>query len=295
MDLTRNGQVIGSCAEYLCYAKGRVSPPSCQGQQATFPAVWVCGCLLDQQKSRPGAQTFTCADPLKLGSFCSQKAAPGIPWISSFTPHLPPSFHQAFLFTNERDSGEVMEMGTQAWAQLGWWGIVKMTEGPQTDDSKTFADKTSVKAPGGCCLPAPHHDHHWPHMHTFSFYPAEVRLKRTSLEGRNEQQQDSLSADFGKGAGLLQLFPLGTSRTREVWESRISNADKPPILFKMCKAAISLSLGLPFCLHKSYQSLRIQLQAQLLWKALHSSSISHAPGTLMQIHGPPGAQLDPSK
>lgn len=119
-----------------------------------------------------------------------------------------------------------------------------MTEGPQTDDSKTFADKTSVKAPGGCCLPAPHHDHHRPHMHTFSFYPAEVRLKRTSLEGRNEQQQDSLSADFGKGAGLLQLFPLGTSRTREVCESRISNVQiNLPFYLKCARQLFPYPLG----------------------------------------------------
>lgn len=137
-----------------------------------------------------------------------------------------------------------METGIQPWAQLGWWGVVKRTEGPRTDDSNTLADKTSVKAPGRCCLPTPHHGHCQPHMHTFSFYPAEVRLKRTSLEGRSEQQQDSLNTDYRKGAGLLQMFPSGISKTRQVWESRISNVQiKLPFYLQRARQLFPCPLG----------------------------------------------------
>lgn len=166
--------------------------------------------------------------PTEAGELLFPKGSTRYPLDLPLHPHLPPSFHQTFLFTNEGDSGEVMDTRTQAWTHLGWWGAVKGTEGPQTDDSNTFANKTSVKAPRGCCLPTPHHGHHQPHMHTFSFYPAETRLKRTSLKDRTGQSQDSLNAEYGKGAGLLKLFPLGISRTREVRESRISNVQINP-------------------------------------------------------------------
>lgn len=119
------------------------------------------GCVGVFRTSRKVSQEprpyLVCADPPSLGSFGSPNAVPGTLWISSFTPDLPLSFHQAFCSPVNGTWERVLETQTLSWGG----GVVKRTGGPmgQTHGSDTFADRTSAKAPGGRCLPTLHHGH----------------------------------------------------------------------------------------------------------------------------------------